>query len=215
MKRQRLRTVACLSLMLLPGALACMGSEADLDRDAAEERQADTQPLVPAGTEITFHVTENLSTSVNHKGDMFEAVVAHDVAASDGRVLIPAGSLAQGEVIEASRGDGDTPAVLAVRIRTIQLADEWLPLDATMVSADLKRDAGDTASETAGKIAIGAAAGALIGQVLGKSTESTLAGAGVGTIAGAVVALTSRAGDATLHEGSQLRVRLDAPVPVR
>lgn len=160
-------------------------------------------------------MTENVSTSANRKGDTFEAVVTHDVAVSDGRVLIPAGSLARGEVIEASRGDGDTPAILAVRVRTIQVADEWLPLDATMVSADLKRDAGDTATETAGKIAIGAAAGALLGQILGKSTESTLAGAGVGTIAGAVVALTSRAGDATLNEGSQLRVRLDSPLVMR
>jgi hypothetical protein len=62
---------------------------------------------------------------------------------------------------------------------------------------------------------IGAAAGALLGQIPGKDTESTLAGAGVGTVMGAVVALTSRAGNAPLPEGSQLRVRCDSPVGMR
>jgi len=52
MKRHRLRMATCLAMTLLPGALACRGSETDLERDAAAERQADAQPLIPAGTEI-------------------------------------------------------------------------------------------------------------------------------------------------------------------
>ncbi len=204
------------SLTLLAGAFACTGHETGAgDTTPAAEQQAESSPLVPAGTELTFRLTQTLSTADVHAGDTFDAVVAEDVYGNDGQVIVPAGAPARGEVLQSKQGKGDNPAILALQMETMQVKDEWLPIDATMISADVQGEAGDTGSETAGKIAIGTAAGALIGQILGKDTESTIAGAGIGTAVGAVVALTSRAGNATIEQGSRLHVRLNAPVGTR
>jgi len=213
MIRNGIPKLSIVTVALVAGALACTGGDTNAGTAAeTAEQQANAAPLLPAGTDLTFRLTQTISTSDSHAGDTFNAQVAQDVVGPDGSVLIPAGTAARGEVLESKRGEGDTPAILAVRMNTMEVNGDWVPIDASMLSADVQGEKGDTGSETAGKIAIGTAAGALIGQILGKDTESTLAGAGVGTVVGAVVALTSRTGEAKLEEGARLHVRLNAPV---
>ena len=52
-----------------------------------------------AGTELRFRLSETLTTSRNHGGDRFSAVVNHAVMLN-GRTLIPAGSLVEGRIMQ-------------------------------------------------------------------------------------------------------------------
>jgi hypothetical protein len=202
-------------------AIACAGPGAtpDADSSPASEQGNDgvaamSEPItVKTGTHIMIRLAEPVSTSDNHDGDRFEAVVVDAVEASDGSVAIPAGAAAHGTVVQSHQSTGpDDPAVIAVRIDGVDVNGTTRPLDAHVVSADPATSAGDSNAETAGKIAIGAAAGAILGQIVGKDTRSTIAGAGAGAVAGTVIALSTRKGNATLENGSVIVVELEEPI---
>lgn len=177
------------------------------------ERRTAERRTVPTGTVMTLSLNETVSTNSHEVGDEFATEVTQSVRGEDGTTLIPEGAEVRGVVEESRRSAGpEDQAIIAFRLESLELEGDRYPLEATVQQARPERSEGDSGAETAAKIAIGTAAGALIGQVLGEDTESTLGGAAAGAVAGTVVALTSRQGDATLHEGSRLRIQLNEPI---
>jgi hypothetical protein len=171
--------------------------------------------FAPAGTRMTFRLTESLSTKSTRVGDRFQATLTEDVVSPRGEVLVPLGSVAQGVVVQSEESQGsDQPAVLALRMEMLAVRGDTHPLEATIVEADANADTRDSGGETAVKIAAGAAAGALLGRVIGGDTEGALVGAGAGAVAGTVFAVTTKGGHAEMGEGSTLTVRLDEPLPL-
>ena len=190
------------------------GADATATQPAAEP----TQRTAPAGTTMSFRVDETIGASTHDPGDAFTATLTSSLTSTDGTEVVAAGSPSRWVVEEASTAgasEQQEQSLLAVRLESIQVNGEWMPVTATVTQADVQSDPGDTGTETAAKIGVGTAAGALIGQILGEDTESTLAGAGVGAAVGAVVALTTRGGDVTLPEGSMIDVRLEEPLVVQ
>lgn len=172
--------------------------------------------FVTEGTRMTLRLAERLSTNDNQAGDVFRATVSQDVRSSQGDLLVPAGTPARGIVVQSQESQGsDEPAVLALRLETLELNGESLPLDATIVEADSKSDTRDSGGETAAKIAVGAAAGALVGRIIGKDTKGALIGAGAGAAAGTVFAITTKGGQASIDEGATIAIVLDQPLQVR
>jgi predicted extracellular nuclease len=216
------RTILGIALVTV---LAACGTDAESREDresqaALQSSQADTsQPTrtapvepvraIPAGTVLTFEVSENVSTSFNAPGDGFSLMLVDAVSGPAGAIL-PAGTAAHGVVTDVHKSTGpDDDALLGIRITTVEAERAQRPIIGTVQSTELKSSTQDSGTRTAAKIATGTAAGAIIGQILGGDTRSTVIGAGAGTVVGVVVALTTRGGDATLPAGSLIVVRLD------
>jgi hypothetical protein len=173
-------------------------------------------PTVPAGTQMTFRLGESLSTASHETGDRFRAEVVADVRSADGDLLVPAGTRADGVVAFAQESpSADEPAVLQLRLASLEIAGETRPFEATTVDASANAGTRDSGGETAAKIAVGTAAGALLGRVLGRDREGAVIGAGAGAVAGAVFAVTTNEGHATISEGATVTVVLDEPLVIR
>lgn len=186
---------------------------ADADAASGADAESEEAAVVPTGTVMTVRLEESVSTESHEVGDEFGAAVTQDVRGEDREILIPEGSRVTGVVEQSRRSAGpEEQAILAFRLQSVEVDGASYPLDATVQDATPERSEGDSGAETAAKIAIGTAAGALIGQVLGSDTESTLGGAAAGAAAGTIVALSTRSGDATMNEGSSLRVQLNEPI---
>lgn len=164
---------------------------------------------IPADARLVFEVRETLSTSSHEVGDVFALRLTEDVNGSGGLVL-PAGTPARGVVTAAETSEGpEDEAVLGVRIESIRIDGRDRALNGRVESAEVEAAARDSGARSVAKVATGAAAGAILGQILGRDTRSTVSGAAVGAAAGLGVALTTRDGQATLHEGTLVTVRLE------
>jgi hypothetical protein len=165
---------------------------------------------------MTFRIAQSLSTESSHAGDRFQATLVGDVSSGAGSVLIPSGALANGVVVVAEESpSSDVPAVLELRLESLEVDGEVRTLRGAVIAADVKSDTRDSGSATAAKVAVGTAAGALVGQIIGRDTRGTLIGAGAGAVAGTAVAVTTNDGHAKIEEGGTLTVLLDEPIALR
>ncbi|CAN5802192.1 hypothetical protein BH23GEM11_BH23GEM11_04710 [soil metagenome] len=172
-------------------------------------------PVLPSGTQVTGVLESGLSTRTSQVGDTFHARIGDAVRASDGTVILPAGSRLQGRVVESREStSAEEQAALLLEIRSLVVNGQTFPIQATVLSTEVATEARDSGQRSAATVATGAAAGAVIGRILGRDTRSTVAGAAAGAAAGAGIALTTRDGHATLAEGARITVRLEAPVVV-
>ncbi|MEX2531708.1 MAG: hypothetical protein WD960_13150 [Gemmatimonadota bacterium] len=181
-----------------------------------EEEEVPIGPLaLPAGSELTALVESTISTRTHEVGDTFMVRITHEVRSADGALLVPEGARMEGRVLEATASSSaDEEAVLLVAFDHLLLNGDRLPVEASLVEAELEAEAGDSGTRSVAKVATGAAAGAVIGQILGRDTRSTVTGAAAGAAAGAGVALTTRDGHAVIREGSTMVIRLESPVVI-
>jgi hypothetical protein len=207
-----------LALLALGLAVGCGPAEsADNPDDEAvrEEAEREETPMVAAGTQMTFRLSQALSTETHATGDRFAATLVGDVRSPSGEILVPAGTRANGVVAFARESSSsDEPAVLELRLESLEVGGETKTLDATVVEAAMSQEARDSGGETAAKIAVGAAAGALLGRILGRDREGAVIGAGAGAVAGTVFAVTTDSGHARIGEGATVTVSLDEPLAV-
>ena len=192
----------------------------------AAERAPDPRPepapapepatvAIPTGSLVTAALTATISTRTHEAGDTFTARVADDLRSDDGQVLIPAGAILEGRVLEARESAGsDDEALLVLGVERLDMNGWVYPLRATIIQAEMVTEAQDSGTRTAAKVATGAAAGAVVGQILGRNTRSTITGAAAGAAAGAGVAITTRDGHARMDEGARLTIQFDEAVPL-
>lgn len=184
-------------------------------REQPQPRPRQVLMTVPSGTAFAVRLNETISTETNQPGDAFTATLDDPIVSTDGTVLIPAGATVRGRVTAAEKSDriGET-AVIKLAFESVSFGGRSYPVQASVVEANPERRTRTTTKESAAKIAAGAAAGAILGQVLGKNTEGTLKGAAAGAAAGTAIAMGTADVDAVLPAGSQMVIRLDAPVEV-
>jgi len=185
---------------------------------AAEPRPAEPAPrevVVRTGTLLRISLNDELSTRNNVVGDAFTATLVDPVSSESGEVLIPAGAVVRGRVVQvqASSRVGET-AVLHVAFEALSFAGSSHPLDATVLQANPERVARQSTGEQVGKIAVGAAAGAIIGRVLGGKNRDAVKGAVVGAAAGTAIALGTADVDAVLKAGSLMVIQTESPITV-
>lgn len=85
---------------------------------------------VPAGTELMFEMVESLSSKTNQRGDRFTLRLAEPLML-DGQLLIPAGTLAVGDVVHADRARaGGQAGELVLAARYLDWDGRQLPLKA-------------------------------------------------------------------------------------
>ena len=83
---------------------------------------------VPALTPVIVRIEDEISSRANKSGDRFRITVAEDVRVGDA-VVIPAGSVGEGEVIHAAkRGAGGKAGELIVMARFVRVGDNEIRL---------------------------------------------------------------------------------------
>ena len=83
---------------------------------------------VPALTPVLVRIEGEISSKANKSGDRFKITVAEDVHVGE-TVVIPAGSIGEGEVIHAAkRGAGGKAGELIVMARYVRVGEDEIRL---------------------------------------------------------------------------------------
>ncbi len=167
------RLVTTLFVSLLLAALALPA--------AAQEHSAPI--VIPAGTQISVRISENLSSATNQAGDVFHGSLVEPIVVND-RTVYPAGSTVTGTVLSAHpSGRLSDPGVLELGLTSVSSNGRTTQLD---VDPFVIKGESHTKSNVE-KIGGIAAAGAVIGAIAGGGKGAAI-GAGAGAAAGTGVA---------------------------
>lgn len=156
---------------------AAKGSSPELKERAANQP---TTITIPAGTVVTVRTGQTLSSKTSQAGETFTATVAEPVSVG-GNVVIPDGAKATGTVVTAHPlGRFKGGALLQVRLASIDINGQNVPVDSSSVARSEKGKGKRSATLIGG----GAGLGAIIGGVAGGGKGAligALAGGGAGT----------------------------------
>ena len=163
---------------------------------------------IPVGTEFDVRLQAPLSSGTSQVEDRFEATTVVDLKDANGRVIVPAGSVARGVVSAVNKaGRIERKGSMQVAFDRITIKGRAYPIRGTVSQAiESEGIKGETE-----KIGIGAGAGAIIGGILG-GVKGALAGILIG--GGGTIAATEGK-DVELPAGTVLRVRMDSPVTIQ
>ncbi|HTD55396.1 MAG TPA: hypothetical protein VK670_08435 [Silvibacterium sp.] len=155
--------------------------------DAQQASSAPPQPapvVVPEGTTLRIRINQHISVKTSHAGDSFDGTIVDPVTAN-GSEVIPAGSLAQGRVVEAHRrGHFKGRSVLELRLVGLDVNGRHYRVDTSTVARTKKGKGKRTAAFIGG----GAGLGMLIGGIASGGAGLViggLSGAGAGTLGAA------------------------------
>jgi hypothetical protein len=162
-------------------------------------------PGFETGTSFSA-ITSSPICTTNLPGDKIVATLDAPVQGQNG-ASIPAGTTVVLEVASVTPGDNPEAAQISLRVRSIMINDEPVPVDASVTIASTleRREVPRDRNADRRKVVTGAIAGAVLGQIMGRDTKSTVIGAAAGTAAGAVAAAASRKYDACLPAGGAVR----------
>ena len=178
---------------------------------------------VPAGTVLPLVLHNAISSRSAKAGDPVFLETVFPIML-DGKIAIPAGSYVSGEVTAAERAPrGHGRAQIRIKLDNLILPNGYqAQFDA------VPRNAGTGGNETVGKegtitggsnkaseantVAETTVAGAGIGGIAGRGGNGALVGGGIGAAAGLAAVLFTRGPDAELPRGTSLDVSLDRPL---
>jgi hypothetical protein len=165
---------------------------------------------LPAGTALPLELTTAVSTETAKVETPVRARVRNAVE-SDGYVVIPAGTILTGSVIDVERpGRVQGRARLALRFTEAEIGGVREDIRTNPISFEGEATKGEDAT----KIGAGAVGGAIIGGILGGG-DGAAKGAAIGGAAGTGAVLATRGRDVSLGAGHNLNATLASPVTVR
>lgn len=166
------------------------------------------------GTEIASASNHALNSWHDKPGKPITATVGSDIRGSDGRVVIPAGSIIHLTVMELKPAENTSQkdGIIVLRVDHVRINGRAYPLsaDVTSVQHTLKGrgvQAGDVA-----KVGAGAAVGAIAGKIIGGNTKGAVIGGAVGAGAGAAVASQTYDRDVIVVPGAAIIITLRQPL---
>ncbi len=203
--------------------------QADQTQPAQSEKNAPPakpQPakiVVPAGTKLPL-VLHNAITTRNAKpGDAVYLETLFPIT-QDNRIIIPAGSYVQGEILEAKRpGRVKGVGELRIRLNTMILPNGYtvdfnaVPTNAGTGGNESVKEEGKVKGDSdkagdVGTVLKTTGIGAGIGAVAGRSAKGAGIGAGAGAAVGLATVLLTRGPELQLPRGTTLDVSLDRPL---
>ena len=165
---------------------------------------------IPAKTNLTVRTVENIDATSPSDNRIYKAVVDHDVANSEGFVVIPCGTTA--ELILRDSTDN----TIVVDLESLDVNGRRYTV-ATNTEAIAAKGPGKpnvgTNKRTAKYVGGGALIGTVIGAIAGGPTGAAI-GAAVGAGAGALGQTTTRGEKVMLPPETQVTFRLDQPLVV-
>jgi hypothetical protein len=174
---------------------------------APKPTPAAPKPKAPAelaaGTTFSATVPDTVSSRTTKSGAMMQATVGADVKASDGRVVIPAGSTVNIKLDQfqsaSSKGGKET---FSASLVSVIIKGTSYPISGTVNHLDYTLKGRGITGGTAAKVGAGAAAGALIGKAIGGNTTGAIVGGVAGAAGGAAVANETGDQDITVYPGA-------------
>lgn len=170
----------------------------------------------PAGSFMDVAVSDTLSSRFTKAGDTFTGAVVSDVKDAGGSVVIPAGSVVHGNVVDVKPAPNPgTPGTLTLKLTSVTVGGSDYPIEARIDSVETVRQGRGVTGGDAAKVGAGAAAGAILGRVIGKNTKGAIIGGIVGAAAGAGVAAETKDADIVLPKGAHINTTITQAVTVR
>src|SRR2546427_1330101 len=183
---------------------------------------APAQIVVPAGTHLPLILHNGISSRDARPGVQLYFETTFPVVVND-RIVIPAGSYAQGEITEAKRAQkGKGGAEIRIHLTTLILPNGYsVKFDASPTNADtgggeytteegkLSKDRDKGAD--AGTVIKTTGAGAGIGAIAA-GAEGAGIGAGIGAATGLATVMMTRGPEVQLPRGSSVDIMLDRPL---
>ena len=161
---------------------------------------------IPANTELDARLSNILDSGTAMVEDRFEATTAADLII-DGRTIVPAGSIMRGVVSSVQpAGRLKRKAEMTVTFDQITINGRSYPIRGTVTQAI----EGEGVKGDLPRAGVGAGVGAIIGGILG-GFKGAMAGILIG--GGGTIAATEGK-EVVLPQGTVLRVRIEAPVPL-
>ena len=182
----------------------------DNSASQSAERRMPTTVTVPSGKVLTVRLADAVGSKLSQTGQSFGGSLAKAVEV-DGETVIPAGTRVSGEVVDAKPlGRFAGGALLQLRLNSIRVNGEELPLETATFTQTLKGKGKRTAVLAGGGAGLGALIGGLAGGGKGAAIGAA-AGAGAGT---AGTAFTGNK-EIVLPAESAVPFTLKAPVKIR
>lgn len=168
--------------------------------------------VIPAGTVLAVDLDTAVASDTSRVEDAVRGTLRRAVTV-DGVQALPAGTTVIGHVTAAERS-ARVKGRARIAMRFTRVDPPGARERLTIQSAPIAREAEATKKQDAAKIGGGAAGGAIIGGLLGGG-DGAAKGAAVGGAAGTGVVLSTRGKEVRLGRGTDLSVRLTAPLTVR
>jgi hypothetical protein len=135
---------------------------------------------VPAGKVLTVRLADEVGSKISQAGQSFGGSLAKPVEVN-GQEIIPAGAKVQGEVVDAkAMGRFKGGALLQLRLNSVRVNGEEMPLETATFTQTLKGKGKRSATLIGGGAGLGALIGGLAGGGKGAAIGAA-AGAGAGT----------------------------------
>jgi len=155
------------------------GTGASLTSPAKQARAPETV-TVPAGKVLTVRLADPVGSKISQAGQRFGGSLANPIEVA-GEVVVPAGAKVSGEVVDAKPlGRFKGGALLQLRLNSITIRRETMPVQTATFTQTLKGKGKRTATMVGGGAGVGALIGGLAGGGKGAAIGA-IAGAGAGT----------------------------------
>ena len=166
--------------------------------------------VIPEGTILELELLTRLDTSVNRVGDEIQARTISPVYLK-GEPVLSQGTYVEGRVTEVqASGKVKGRARLAFTFDRLNTGTGVKVVETSYVD----KEAGSGKKKDATIIGGGAGVGALVGGIIGGKKGAAI-GAAIGGAGGTAVVLTTKGEEIQLPVGTEVNVRLDAPVPIQ
>jgi type IV secretion system protein VirB10 len=204
-------------------AVALPAQDAPADHGAATSQNAAETIVVPSGTKVPLVLHNAVSTRNARPGDPVYLETTFPIV-QDNKILVPAGSYVQGEIIDAHRpGRVKGTGEMRVRLTTMILPNGYtvrfdaVPSNAGTGGNETTGEEGEIRGDTnkagdVGTVMKTTGAGAGIGGLASRTGTGAGIGAGAGAAAGLAAVLLSRGPELELPRGTTLEAVLDRPL---
>ncbi len=156
------------------------GNPADSQNGSAPARHVLTTVTIPSGKVLTVRLADEVGSKISQPGQTFGGTLAKPVDVN-GEVAIPAGAKVEGVVVDAKPlGRFAGGALLELKLNSIRVSGEELPVETAAFTQTLKGKGKRTGAMVGGGAGLGALIGGLAGGGKGAAIGAA-AGAGAGT----------------------------------
>lgn len=170
---------------------------------------------VASGSTLILHPSEKVCTNTHKVGDVVETTVADAVQGTNG-LSIPAGAIVKMTITALKRSENvKDPIDMGFRVESVAFGGHTYAMSATVTNETIDRVRNEPTSKDVQKVVGGALVGAIAGKLIGKSTKGAVVGGAAGAAAGAGVAATTANFEGCIAQGSNMTVKLTAPVTIR
>ena len=189
---------------------ASSNAQAPAGNSQAAPPPAPTTITIPSGKALTVRLADEVGSKVSQPGQTFGGTLARSVTV-EGQEAIPAGARVEGVVVDAKpMGHFAGGALLQLKLQSIQINGEQLPIQTSTFTQTLKGKGKRTGVLAGG----GAGLGALIGGLAGGGKGAAI-GAAAGAGAGGAGAAYTGNKEIVLPAESAVAFTLKAPLKIR